>query len=202
MWFEKSERERTGAFSVRVTARGISPISCVTTAVRESGMTMIARKAVPVREFDVNIMLLTRPVSARVRVRSTDTVTIKSETWSRHDCTFTEMKASDREFVARFVNNVPDMRKLDLPAEPGTDFRTLPADAQKKIVDLLVAARRLSAPPRGTPALRYRLESEFRAENRTISFIIVESAIAGVNGPKTFESYFSVSSSGHVELRR
>jgi hypothetical protein len=202
MWFEKSERERTGAFPVRVTARGMLPMSGVTTAVREGGMTMIARKAVPFKEFDVNITLHARPVNARVRVRSTDTIVMKSENWSRHDCTFVEMAPSDREFVARFVNNVPDMRKLDLPPARDSDLRTLPPEAQRKIVDALVAARRLSAPPRGTPELQFRLESEFRAEGRTIWFIAVMSAVAREGRTIPYETHFMVSSSGTVELRR
>jgi hypothetical protein len=202
-WFENtSEPTRTGGFPARLLTAG-SSVAAIGTVAAKSGFAFVVRAPIAAREVAMRIVVRERPMDVRVRIERSDVVTIKTERWNRHFCSFCAIAADDWDAFVRYVKDEPE--PVVAPRRESVaddDFRMLPAAVQKLIIGELVRQRRLVAPESGAqPLLRFRSEGTRRiSDGRSVQTVVVESRIRVENELQRFHTRFMIWSNGVVEL--
>jgi len=126
--------------------------------VSPNGVMFILPEAVASEEFNLILRLREQNIPVRVRKVRSDQVSHQGKQWNRYMCEFKGVAADHWDAIVRYVNDEPEndrrMMQNQQPSESVDDaYRLLPMALQQKIVQMLVAQKKLETPKEGQPPL-------------------------------------------------
>jgi len=152
-------KRRSGPFRVWYKADVNAANDAIGVEISPKGLAFISRDGEPDLEFTVSVLIRDHRFMVRLKRVRSDQVAYKGETWNRYFCEFSGIAADNWDLIVRYVNDVAepvDRRKLqnqEMHEKVDDAYRLLPTSVQNKIVDLLVAQKKLERPKHGEAPL-------------------------------------------------
>ncbi len=173
-----------------------------------NGIVLIIPEKIPDANFTLICKIRERNIPVRVTAIRADQVDHKGAKWNRYMCEFTGIAADDWDLIVRHVNDIPEtnerrkMGNQEMAPQVDDAYRLLPMAIQQKIIDTLVAAKKLAQPkPGASPLLKLFYGGVSKKPDGTMHHRFnVHSRIASKDGMMAFDTRFLVDDAGNVQV--
>ncbi len=162
------------------------------------GLCVITQEPVGKDEFEVRATIESRGVRVRAKSVWQDTITHQGKSVWRYGMRFTGISADDWDAIVRYTTGKPveESNKAQeelttLRLSPDDASRLLPSKLQQRLLEILVARRRL-APLKDsqTPLVQYFYSGAVRHEGKVMHRLTIQSKVVGPEGDEMFETRF------------
>lgn len=212
-WFLKrgdrrQYKRRTGAFHVWWQPQPDKSLPGRGLELSANGLVFMITQPIAAPEYNLVILVRERKIPVRVRTARADELEHQGKRWYRYMGEFTGISADSWDAVVRYVNDTPEPTDRSTPenqqleARVDDAYRLLPLQIQQKIIDMLVAQKKLEAPKPGqSPLLKlfYGGVSK-KPDGSAVHRFNVHSRITVQGEVMAYDTRFLVDDKGNVEI--
>lgn len=214
-WFLKrgdrrQYKRRTGAFHMWWQPQPDKGVPGMGLEISANGLVFMIQQKIAAAECNLVVLVRDRKIPVRVRNVRADEVNHQGKKWHRYMAEFTGISADHWDAIVRYVNDTPEPTDRSAPenrqqeARVDDAYRLLPMQIQQKLIEMLVAQKKLEMPKAGqSPLLKlFYGGASKRPNGSTVHRFNVHSRVQIEGEAMAYDTRFLVDEKGNVELQK